>query len=144
MSVCVVSHFSCVQLCATLWILACQAPLSMGFSRQEYWNGLPFPPPGDLADLGIKPASLLSNLHWQLGLYYWCHLGVYAHMCMCVNVCVYIYKIMHIHTIIKYVCVYMYVYMCQLGLCKLLCILSESDSLLFMILQRNRTSNMCS
>ena len=37
-----------------------QAALSMGISRQEYWSGLPFPPPGDLPDLGIKPASLLS------------------------------------------------------------------------------------
>ena len=36
---------------------ACQAPLSMGLSRQEYWSGLPFPPPGDLSDLGIKPKS---------------------------------------------------------------------------------------
>ena len=41
---------------ATPWILACQAPLSMAFSRQEYWNGLPFPSPGDLPDPGIKPA----------------------------------------------------------------------------------------
>ena len=39
------------------WTLARQAPLSMGFSRQEYWSGLPFPPPGDLPDPGIKPAS---------------------------------------------------------------------------------------
>ena len=39
---------------------ACQAPLSMGFSRQEYWSGLPCPPPGDLPDPGIKPASLMS------------------------------------------------------------------------------------
>ena len=38
----------------------CQAPLSMGFSRQEYWSGLPFPSPGDLPDPGIKPASLKS------------------------------------------------------------------------------------
>ena len=37
--------------------IACQAPLSMGFSRQEYWSGLPFPPPGDLPDPGIKPGS---------------------------------------------------------------------------------------
>ena len=36
---------SCVQLLAVLWTVACQAPLSMGFSRQEYWNGLPFPSP---------------------------------------------------------------------------------------------------
>ena len=44
----VLSHFSCVQLFATLWTVARQAPLSMGFSRQEYCSGLPFPPPGDL------------------------------------------------------------------------------------------------
>ena len=46
-----VGHF------ATLWTVALQAPLSMGFSRQEYWSGLPFPPPGDLPDSGIKPMS---------------------------------------------------------------------------------------
>ena len=42
------SHFSHVQLCATLWTAAHQAPLSTGFSRQEYWSGLPFPSPGVL------------------------------------------------------------------------------------------------
>ena len=42
---------------ATPWTVARQAPLSMGFSRQEYWSGLPFPSPGDLPDPGIKPAS---------------------------------------------------------------------------------------
>jgi len=41
----------------TLWTVAHQAPLSMGFSRQEYWSGLPFPSPGDLPDPGIKPRS---------------------------------------------------------------------------------------
>ena len=41
---------------ATLWTVAHQAPPSMGFSRQEYWSGLPFPSPGDLPDPGIKPA----------------------------------------------------------------------------------------
>ena len=40
--------------------VACQAPLSTEFSRQEYWSGLPFPPPGDLPNPGIKPASLMS------------------------------------------------------------------------------------
>ena len=44
--VCVLSRFSHVQLCATLWTVACQAPLSMGWSKQEYWSGLPCPPPG--------------------------------------------------------------------------------------------------
>ena len=39
------------------WTVACQAPLSMGFSRQEYWSGLPFPSPGDLPDPGIEPRS---------------------------------------------------------------------------------------
>ena len=57
---CMLSHFSCVQLFATLWIAACQAPLSMGFSRQEYWSGLPCTPPGYLPDTGIKPTSLMS------------------------------------------------------------------------------------
>ena len=41
----------------TPWTVVCQAPLSMGFPRQEYWSGLPFPSPGDLPDPGIKPAS---------------------------------------------------------------------------------------
>ena len=50
----------------TLWTVARQAPLSMGFSRQEYWSGLPCPPPGDLPHLGIKPVSL-HLLHWQAG-----------------------------------------------------------------------------
>ena len=47
--------FSHVWLFATLWPVACQAPLSMGFSRQEYWSGLPCPPPGDLPQPQIKP-----------------------------------------------------------------------------------------
>ena len=42
---------------ATPWTVACQAPLSMEFSRQEYWSGLPFPPPGDLPDPGVEPTS---------------------------------------------------------------------------------------
>ena len=56
----VLSLFRHVWLCATPWTVACQTPLSMGFSRQEYWSGLPFPPPGDLPDPGTKPASLMS------------------------------------------------------------------------------------
>ena len=51
---------SCVQLVVTPWTIAHQAPLSMGFSRQEYWSGLPCPPPGDLPDPGIEPVSLMS------------------------------------------------------------------------------------
>ena len=54
------SSFSSVQLCATLWTVTRKAPLSIGFSRQEYWNGLLRLPPGDLLDPGIKPPSLKS------------------------------------------------------------------------------------
>ena len=59
MCVCVCLGVSCsvVSDPATLWTLACQAPLSMEFSRQEYWSGLPFPSPEDLPDTGIEPES---------------------------------------------------------------------------------------
>ena len=53
-------RFRRVQLSATLRTVAHQAPLSMGFSRQEYWRGFPCPSPGDLPDQGIEPASLAS------------------------------------------------------------------------------------
>ena len=56
--VCLCSHFSCVQLCVILWTVACHVPLSMGFSRQEYWSGLSSP--GDLPNPGIEPTSLTS------------------------------------------------------------------------------------
>ena len=69
---CVLSCFSCVQLFATPWTEVHQAPLSMGFSRQEYWSGLPSPPPGDLPDPGIEPVfpasqvnSLPTKLLWK-------------------------------------------------------------------------------
>ena len=52
-----VKSLSHVQLFATLWTVTYQAPLSVGFSRQEYWSGLPFPSPGDLPDPGIEPGS---------------------------------------------------------------------------------------
>ena len=52
------SRFSRVQFSATLWTVAQQAPLSMGFSRQEYWSELPCPPPGDLPEPGTGPMSL--------------------------------------------------------------------------------------
>ena len=62
----VLSCFSCVQLFVTLWTVACHVFLSMGFFRQQYWSGLSCPPPGDLPNPGIKPASLCL-LHWQAG-----------------------------------------------------------------------------
>ena len=60
MCVCMLSHFSRVRLFATLWTVACQAPLSMGFSRREYWSGLPFPSPGDLPNPGNEPMSSVA------------------------------------------------------------------------------------
>ena len=65
----------CAQLpqsCPTLWshgLVVCQAPLSMGFFRQEHWSGLPYPPPEDLPDPGIKPESSVSSA--QKILYCW-------------------------------------------------------------------------
>ena len=52
-----VKSLSCVRLCETPWTVVHQAPLSMGFSRQEYWSGLPFPSPGDHPDPGIEARS---------------------------------------------------------------------------------------
>ena len=75
------SHF---QLIVTSCTIACQAPLSMGFSRQEYWSVLPSPPAGDLPDPETKPTSLLSSAvsdgffyneaTWEVSYYYftWC------------------------------------------------------------------------
>ena len=57
---CMLSCFSHVQHFETPWTVCCQALLSMGFSRQEIWSGLPYPPPGDLPNPGIKPASFMS------------------------------------------------------------------------------------
>ena len=56
--VCVcVKSLSRLRFFATPWTVACQDPLSMGFSRQEYWSGLPLPSPGDLPNPGIEPGS---------------------------------------------------------------------------------------
>ena len=71
MHVCVLTRFSHVRLFVTPWTVARQASQSMGFSRQEYWRGLPCPPPGDLPDPGIEPASpahqadSLPLSHWE-------------------------------------------------------------------------------
>ena len=54
---CVFSHSRHAQFFATIWTVTHQAPLSVGFSRQEYWSGLLCPPPGELPDLGVKPMS---------------------------------------------------------------------------------------
>ena len=66
--VCVYAHVhvcsgaqSCPALCSPMDMSGCQAPLSMKFSRQEHWSGLPLPPPGDLSKPGIEPKSLVSS-----------------------------------------------------------------------------------
>ena len=66
MHACVLNHFSRVQLYATLWSVAHQSPLPMGFSRQEYWSGLPCPLPGAPSDPGTELASLCVQ-YWQAG-----------------------------------------------------------------------------
>ena len=81
--------FSRVQLFATPWTVARQAPLSMGFPRREYWSGLPFPSPGDLLDPGIQPASpslaggffttepLGKPYNWEYHIFYIIFIGSY-------------------------------------------------------------------
>ena len=59
-TVCCPQSLSHVQLFVTQWTVTCQAPLSVGFSRPESWSGLPFPPPGEFPNPGIKPASATS------------------------------------------------------------------------------------
>ena len=73
--VCMLSRFICIQLSETLWTVAHQSPLSMGFSKQEYWSGLLHPPPGDLPNPGIELAPLTfpalasrffnTNANWE-------------------------------------------------------------------------------
>ena len=81
----VLSCFSCVQLFATLWTVARQTPLSMGFSSQEHWSGLPCPPPGLLPDPGINSASHVSCTE-MLVLYHQHHLGSPASSILQINI----------------------------------------------------------
>ena len=82
MQVCVLGLF------ATPWTIACQVPLSMGFSRQEYWSGLPCPPPEELPDPGIKPVSYVSciargvftnSATWEALRYTYTHTHIYMY-----------------------------------------------------------------
>jgi len=65
----VLSYLSHVQLFETLWTVACQAPLSMEFSRHIYWSGLPYPPPGIFPTQGLN-LCLLCLLHWHVGCFF--------------------------------------------------------------------------
>ena len=81
---CVLSHFGCTRLYATLWTTASQAPLSAEFSRPAYWSGLLCLPSGDLPNPGIKPMSLKSTCIGRWVLNYCCHLGsphIYIDLC---------------------------------------------------------------
>ena len=73
---CICSHSGVSSSLTSSWTVACQAPLSMGFPRQEYWSGLPFPSPGDIPDSGIEPASLVSP-ELQVDSLPLSHLGTY-------------------------------------------------------------------
>ena len=78
--VCVHAKSLCrVRLFPILWTVAFQAPLSMGFSRQVYWSGLLWPPPGDLPNPGIEPGYIMSTCIGRQVLYHWCHLGTPLH-----------------------------------------------------------------
>ena len=89
------SHFSCVQLCNPV---THQIPLSMGFSRQEYWSGLPCPPPGDLPNLVIKSRSLMSpalagrffttSATWEAYTDRHIHKITHIYACRCKYVCI--------------------------------------------------------
>ena len=71
----VLSCLSHVWHFVTLWVIVCQAPLSMGFSLQEYWSGLLYPPPGNLPNPGIVPISLMSVWIGRQVPYHMHHLG---------------------------------------------------------------------
>jgi len=86
----VLCYFSCVLLYATLWTATCQAPLSMEFSRQEYWSGLPSPPPRDHPDPSVEPTSLISTCIGRCILFHLGHLGSMC-VCMCVCLCACVY-----------------------------------------------------
>ena len=75
------SQLSHIQLFVTPWTVACQGLLSIGFSRQEYWSGLPFPYPRHLPNPRIEPASLA----WQMDSLPLSHLGSPIYILLCVN-----------------------------------------------------------
>ena len=89
--VCVcVCALSCVQLFVTPWTVTCQTPLFTGFFKQDYWSGLPFPPPGDFPNSGIKPMSpilagrfLTNCIAWEALTYIWLYINISA--------CIYVY-----------------------------------------------------
>ena len=94
---CVFSCFSHVQLCVTPWTVDCLTPLSMGFSQQEYWNGLSCPPPEDFLDPAIEsvcPASQADSSvlsHREAYTYIYIYIYIYTHTHVYLCLCIYIY-----------------------------------------------------
>ena len=92
---CMLSCFSHVWLCEIPWSAALQVPLSMGFSRQECWSGLPFPSPGDLPNSGIEPGSFkspsLADRFFTTRATWKTHLYIRKHICVCVCECMHKY-----------------------------------------------------
>ena len=91
---CMLSH---VWLFATLWTVACQAPTSMGFPRQEYWSELPFPPSGDLVEpepaSGVSCIGRQSLYHWAT--WEWCHMCASVHGILHVRILEWSYSLLH-------------------------------------------------
>ena len=72
MHACMLSHFSFVRLFVTQWTVGCQVPLSMGFSRKEYWSGLPCPPPGNSNILLNKKEDAIKFAHYVKTIFHVC------------------------------------------------------------------------
>ena len=83
---------SSLQLFSTLWTVAHQAPLSVGFPRQEYWSGLLLASPGDFPYSGLS-SQLLCLLHWQADSLLLCHFGSPIYMYTCKNTCIFHFTI---------------------------------------------------
>ena len=95
MCACKLSRYSPVKFFATLWTVACQGPLPMGFSRQEYWSGLPCPPPGDLPHPGIKSTFLMPP---ALAGEFFTPSATWEAPCICIYMYVYTHTHTHTHT----------------------------------------------
>ena len=102
------SCFGRIQLFATLWTIAPQAPLFMGFSKQEYWSGLPYSPPGDLPDPGIEPVSTYFSCIGRWVLY---HLGHQRSPCLHYVSDILVYLYYHYSILFQIDCYLLFIYL---------------------------------
>ena len=100
---CVPRHFSRFWLFATLWTVASQAPLSLGFSNKEHWSGLPCPPPGNLPNSRIQPVSLMFPA--LAGRFFTTSTTREAHVCISLSLSLSLSLYIYIYIYIKCVCV---------------------------------------